>query len=56
MEIIFNPIGYLIVLFAALIYNEIDTQDNTLKTILKQDMSREEEEIKRAEYIRKELK
>ena len=34
----------------------IDTQDNTLKTILKQDMSREEEEIKRAEYIRKELK
>lgn len=34
----------------------IDTQDNTLKTILKQDMSREEEEIKRAKYIRKELK
>ena len=34
----------------------IDTQDNTLKTILKEDLSREEEEIKRAEYIRKELK
>lgn len=34
----------------------VDTQENTLKTVLKEDLSREEEDIKRAEYIRKELK
>lgn len=34
----------------------IDTQENTLKTVLKEDLSREEEDIKRAEYIRGELK
>ena len=34
----------------------IDTLPNTLKTVLKQDLSKEEEEIKRAEYIRRELK
>lgn len=33
----------------------IDTKSNTLKTILKEDLSKEEEEIKRAEYIRREL-
>lgn len=33
----------------------IDTQENTLKTILKEELSKEEEDIKRAEYIRKEL-
>ena len=34
----------------------INTKENTLKTVLKEDLSREEEDIKRAEYIRKELK
>lgn len=34
----------------------IDTKENTLKTILKENLSEEEEKIKRAEYIRKELK
>ena len=34
----------------------IDTSTNTLKTVLKDDLSKEEEEIKRAEYIRRELK
>lgn len=34
----------------------IDTKENTLKTVLKEDLSREEEDIKRAEYIRGELK
>lgn len=34
----------------------IDTTANTLKTVLKEDLSKEEEEIKRAEYIRRELK
>lgn len=34
----------------------VDTQENTLKTIIKEDLSKEEEDIKRAEYIREELK
>ena len=34
----------------------VDTRTNTLKIVLKEDLSKEEEEIKRAEYIRKELK
>lgn len=34
----------------------IDTQENTLKTVLKEDLSKEEEDIRRAEYIREELK
>ena len=34
----------------------INTLPNTLKTVLKEDLSKEEEEIKRAEYIRRELK
>lgn len=33
----------------------INTKENTLKTVLKEDLSREEEDIKRAEYIRGEL-
>ena len=33
----------------------INTKENTLKTVLKEDLSREEEDIKRAEYIREEL-
>ena len=33
----------------------INTKENTLKTVLKENLSREEEEIKRAEYIREEL-
>ena len=36
-------------------YLMINTKENTLKTVLKEDLSREEEEIKRAEYIREEL-
>ena len=34
----------------------IDTHENTLKIILKEDLSKEEEDIKRAKYIREELK
>ncbi|MEG0873330.1 MAG: ATP--guanido phosphotransferase [Clostridia bacterium] len=34
----------------------IDTQTNTLKSVLKTDFMKEEENIKRGEYIRKELK
>lgn len=34
----------------------VDTLPNTLKLVLKYDLSKEEEEIKRAEYIRRELK
>ena len=33
----------------------INTKENTLKTVLKENLSREEEDIKRAEYIREEL-
>lgn len=33
----------------------VDTKENTLKTILKENFSKEEENIKRAEYIRKEF-
>lgn len=33
----------------------INTKENTLKTVLKEDLSREDEDIKRAEYIREEL-
>ncbi len=33
----------------------VDTKENTLKTILKENFSNEEEDIKRAEYIRREL-
>ena len=36
-------------------YLMINTKENTLKTVLKEDLSREEEDIKRAEYIRGEL-
>lgn len=33
----------------------VNTKPNTLKLILKEDLGREEEDIKRGEYIRKEL-